>query len=153
MKVAKPVVTLDKWVGRKSCCMTERRKSLDETHRPYIRPKRTSRYLPDSWDTKWINVKQYRNWKHRCRKKHQWEKHKQTPKEIERVTGHFPDQYIMYLYGRVNRWIEIHWDHMDDVERLIEEGKLEGGYVTVTYWGEWWRYKRKKYLKYARRPE
>jgi len=153
MKIAKPVVTLDKWVGRNSCCITEHRKSCDKEIKPYIRAKRQHKSLPNSWDTKWICVRQYRNWKDRCRKRHQWEKHKQTPREIERVTGHFPEKYLMYLYGHADRWVEIDWDHMADVEKLVEEGKLEGGYVKhTTRWYRWNAKNNIPYLKFVRKP-
>ena len=133
MKIAKPVITLEIYSGSKSCCMTERRKSLDEDHKPYVRAKRNSTHLPDSWDTKWIKVKEFRNWKRRCKKQHQWEKHKQTPEEIKTVTGKYPDEYILYIYAQI-KWVRIDTFHKEDVERLIEEGKLQAGYITCWYW-------------------
>ena len=134
MKVAKPVVNLDCWISSKSCCMQERRQACDKEIEPYVRPKRNMVHLPDSWDTRWIKVKMFRSWKHRCKKKHQWEKHKQTPQEIEIVTGYFPDAYIKYLYCQ-KKWIRIQHEHRDSVERLIEAGELEPGYADSSYWG------------------
>jgi len=148
MKTAKPVVTLDHWIGRQSCCMTEHRKSCDKEIKPYIRPKRQHKLLPDSWETKWICVRRYRNWKHRCKKKHQWEKHKQTPNEIKRVTGYFPEKYLLYLYGH-KRWVEVDFEHQDQVQELIDKGKLKGVYSRYYRWG---RSFGKEYLKYAYTP-
>ena len=124
---------MDCWIGRKSCCSSERKQACDKDIKPYIRPKRNINYLPDSWNTKWINVRQFRNWKHRCKKKHQWEKHKQTPDEICLVTGSYPDSYIMHIYCR-NKWIRIKHEHMDSVKKLIKSGILKAGYAKVKYY-------------------
>ena len=161
MKVAKPVVILDHWIGRKSCCMDEHKRSCDKEIKPYIRSKRQHNLLPDSWNTKWINVRQFRNWKHRCKKRHQWEKHIQKPEEIELVTGSYPEKYLMYLYGRLDRWVEIDVRHMSQVENMINKGILDGGYskrrrysteldddgdsiYTHTYYISYLKYARKK---------
>lgn len=126
MKVAKPIVILGHYIGRRSCCIREHRLSCDKETKKYIRHKRQHKGLPDSWDTKFINVRQFRNWKHRCKKKFQWEKHKQTPKEIKFVTGEYPDEFIMELYGG-KRWRKIEWEHHEDVNRLVKQGKLTTG--------------------------
>ncbi len=121
MKVAKPVIQLDHFVRNKSCCMKERALSLDEMHKPYVRGSRKSNNLPDSWDTTWI--RRQKSWKYRCRKKHQWEKHKKKPAEIYNVTGKWPEKYLMYLYNK-DRWIPVDYFHQNDVRKLVEDGKL-----------------------------
>ena len=129
MKLSKLIIRINQWIGRKSSCMAEKRKSYDKEVRPYIRPKRRPRMLPDSWDTKWINVRQFRSWKDRCKKRHQWERHCQSPEEVKIVTGRYPEDYIMRLYGHTDRWTVVENRHIEQVQELIEEGLLRGRYI------------------------
>lgn len=77
MKKAKPIYRYDMWMGTKSFASAwEKSISQDSMHKPYVRNKRTKPNLPDNWkDTK--RLKKYKSWKHRSKKKYQWEKHKE----------------------------------------------------------------------------
>ena len=131
MKKAKPVLKFGLCQGIKAFG-GKREKSIaqDEMHAPYIRSKRNATHLPDGWDdTKWI--KRQKSWKYRCKKRHQWEKHQQTPEEVKITSDHYPEKYIIYLYGHSKRWTEIKPEHRSQVESLINRGVLEGKTETI----------------------
>ena len=57
--------------GWKWCDKTERILANTKSQKIYIRGKRRKRYLPNSWDTKWISIP--KSWKDKFKKKHQYE--------------------------------------------------------------------------------
>ena len=75
MNLKKPRIFVREDVGTKFLA-GKREKSIaqDSMHKPYVRKKRNSNNLPDGYDdTKRIKIP--KSWKHRVRKKRQWELH------------------------------------------------------------------------------
>ena len=61
----------------------EKHLAVDEMHKPYIRAKRNISNLPDTYTrTRWIPI--IKNWKHRAKVNHQWEKHKISNEEADK---------------------------------------------------------------------
>lgn len=83
LKLAKEIFRFPKWT-RSYSSIQEKRLSLDEMHKPFIRKKRSFNNLPDCWtNTRWIHRFGNCSWKKRSKVKHQWEKHKKTLTELD----------------------------------------------------------------------
>ena len=60
----------------------EKRDNSDPETKQYVRAKRREDNLPDGYtNTKWIKKIKDKSWKARCKKRHQYDKHKKTEKE------------------------------------------------------------------------
>lgn len=84
------MLKLPKWFLRfKYYCgkyhtLQEKRKNSDPETYKYIRAKRKPNKLLDAYcRTKWIKKVYDKSWKNRCKKRHQYEKHKKSEQEIE----------------------------------------------------------------------
>lgn len=63
--------------------LQEKKKNSDPEISEYVRAKRKPNNLIDCYsNTKWIRKIHDKSWKNRCKKRHQYEKHKTTPKEM-----------------------------------------------------------------------
>lgn len=83
-KMGRHCPQFDKFIRTRDCCMTERRLSVGDEHKPYVRPKRFND-LPDSWDTQFIP--RIKSWKHRARKRKQWMAHVMPVAEWKWIRG------------------------------------------------------------------
>jgi hypothetical protein len=130
----------------------ERLLSVDEEHKPYIRGKRSTNYLPNSWDTQWIR-RPKKSWKERSKNKHQYDKVYHTLSEkvnnYELKDQFDEEEFLFLLKNRYkDNWYYFHsetdikkmnlntlyniiWRHTwyQVAERLVEKGKLEA----ITY--------------------
>lgn len=73
-------------------CMNEKRSSVDNEWKEFIRPKRSINNLPDSWNTQWIR-RPKRSWKEKSKNKHQYDKIHHTLKEKTNNFGKLRDQF------------------------------------------------------------
>ena len=63
--------------------LQEKKKNSDPDMVEYVRAKRKSKNLVDGYsNTKWIRKINDKSWKTRCKKRHQYDKHRMTPKEM-----------------------------------------------------------------------
>ncbi len=82
LKLGKLFLRLDNMCSRYGS-HREKQLAVDEMHKPYVRAKRSITNLPDTYlRTRWIPI--VKNWKHRAKVKHQWEKHKISNEEADK---------------------------------------------------------------------
>lgn len=137
-KLAKEIFRINKHVGNYST-IQEKRINLDEMHKPYVRSKRKSKNLPDSYsNTRWIH--RIKNWKHKSKVKHQWEKHKKTLTELDICENNkaLKNEFLYILKTKYkNSWYEFNFINNDYyyyiAVDLVNENKLEGKFIIKTW--------------------
>lgn len=137
-KLAKEIFRINKYAGNYSS-IQEKRISLDEMHKPYVRSKRKSKNLPDSYThTRWIH--RIKNWKHKSKVKHQWEKHKKTLTELDICENNkaLKNEFLYILKTKYkNSWYEFNFLNNDFyyyiAVDLVNENKLEGKFIIKTW--------------------
>ena len=137
-KLAKEIFRINKHVGNYST-IQEKRISLDEIHKPYVRSKRSCNNLPDSYsNTRWIH--RIKNWKHKSKVKHQWEKHKKTLTELDICENNkaLKNEFLYILKTKYkNSWYEFNFLNNDFyyyiAVDLVNENKLEGKFIIKTW--------------------
>ena len=143
-KLAKEIFRINKHVGNYSS-IQKKRISLDEMHKPYVRSKRSCKNLPDSYThTRWIH--RIKNWKHKSKIKHQWEKHKKTLNELDICENNkaLKNQFLYILKTKYkNSWYE--FIYLNDTNlwsydvyysiaiELVQDGILEGKFFNKTW--------------------
>ena len=137
-KLAKEIFRINKYAGNYSS-IQEKRISLDEMHKPYVRSKRSCKNLPDSYThTRWIH--RIKNWKHKSKVKHQWEKHKKTLTELDICENNkaLKNEFLYILKTKYkNSWYEFNFLNNDFyyyiAVDLVNENKLEGKFIIKTW--------------------
>jgi hypothetical protein len=135
----------------------ERLLSVDEEHKPYIRSKRSTNYLPNSWDTQWIR-RPKKSWKERSKNKHQYDKVYHTLSEkvnnYELKDQFDEEEFLFLLKNRYkDNWYYFHYTYneagkidlnnlysvvhnntwYDAAERLVKQNKLDVQYYTHSW--------------------
>ena len=112
----------------------------DEEHHPFIRAKR-GRELLLRVSCHWCcNVdkefylhhsrRDLKSWKSRCKKRHQWEKHRHTETEYEQTRYYNAEKDTLELYHRLSTQqgenvLDVRTDHhLDDALDLLEKEKV-----------------------------
>ena len=110
LKNVKNFLRFPGWVGTYKTHQ-EKKKNSDPEIQEYIRPKRKPNQIIDGYtDTKWITKIHDKSWKTRCKKRHQYEKHKMSPKEIEyclHKTKEYKSRILLMSKEKYNKYEDI----------------------------------------------
>ena len=96
LKLGKLFLRIDAWVSGYDSHREKKFAASDE-HKPYIRPARSLKHLPNGYThTRWIP--KVKNWKHRSKVKHQWEKHKISYYENDKFNRYDNEQKEVFYH-------------------------------------------------------
>lgn len=144
LKWAKEIYRFDWWIGKGKSTQNEKKANSDPEVKSYIRAKRQTNNLPDCWDTRWIP--KIKNWKHRSKVKHQYDKHKINSVEANAFYNNAAIRQQLLFDLRSGDWIQVQaysgcrtyyhvydYDRFEMAEKLVEEGLVEPMYKTITW--------------------
>ena len=145
------------YIGHLKTTLREKKKSVDEEHKPFIRGKRTTNNLPNSWNTQWIR-RPKKSWKEKTKNKHQYDQIQHTLSENVNnwdLNEQFEEEQFLFLLNKKykNEWYYFHYTYNENekidlnnlysivhnntwynaAERLVKQNKLDVQYYTHSW--------------------
>lgn len=127
-----------KHLMRKFSSYQEKKLSVSEEHKPYVRSKRNLKNLPNSYtDTRWIP--KIKSWKHASKAKHQYEKGTEAKAEVEAIKDPWYEEKLILRYKlsklKPDEWLYINVSDRSArfaANEMLLANEIEGFYeVTV----------------------
>lgn len=75
---------------------TKQERTMAQRDKKYVRAKRNSTNLPNSWDTQWIKIP--KSWKDLYKKRCQWEDEQEVKQSYQGMSGMSSNEIEDYLY-------------------------------------------------------
>ena len=134
---------IDRYFRRFKCGKREKALAADNEHKQYIRAKRNIVHLPDAWDD-YVLFRPI-SWKKRCKKKHQYDKHKLSNYELTYFYYNINvKQKLLYKLSTLpnDKWFEIcdiqgnqlvDYNIYNAAEELYTEGLVDGECVEIDF--------------------
>lgn len=119
----------------------ELKESSDLENKKYIRASRNRNNLPNTYNTQWI--KKIKNWKHRSKKQHQYEKHKLSKGELNYYYNYMDDQQeLLFILSKLkeDEWYEVETEdqkvltcYYNAAKALYESGIVDGECIELSW--------------------
>ena len=131
MKKSKEIYRIDIYAHGYGQAHSRKIDASDPDYQDFVRAKRNIKHVPD-WDntgTRWI--KRQKNWKSRCKKRKQWEKHDVSDFEKEIIDPISLEKERLLCMYPDNVWRVVDEPFNKTLKNMINNGIFEGKYKTV----------------------